>query len=324
MSIIGVDFGGEGGAWRSIMEFYSQLKAKGVDLSLINRNRRKSSRKVLGSLLFGHNILINGLDTLHYWDCIFLAFFKKDLSIYLHETSYMLDEFQKHDGFKFKFVERILAKRRILAVSHQAADHYRERFGNQQIEVVYETIAHSKPPSLDPSKTNIVMVGSINSRKGAELFAEVAGLARERHPDWVFHWAGMGNESLLGDAPVIRHGWQRDPANLLRQSQLFFLSSVDDPFPLACIEAFQWSIPCVAYRGTGTSEVIRKHAPDSVFDEYTAGAALRAIERSLANPETAAAFRQCYEEDLAPEVFTRRISSLFDIPDSQTDSPSNN
>jgi glycosyltransferase involved in cell wall biosynthesis len=315
LTVIGVDFMGPGGAWKSVWEMNHQMRERKIPTNLINRNRRKTRRKVLGSALFAKKIIINGLDTFHYWDCILLALLRKDSLVYLHETKYMVDSYQHNSPLKFRLIEHILANRKLLCVSKQASRYYKERFRTRETTVVYETVSENTQPVLDEAKVNIVMVGSIDQRKGAELFAKTAILAENLFPEWCFTWVGAGNATLLKDSPVVTMGWQKDPVQIIEKASLFFLSSVDDPFPLACIEALQHGIPCVVYKDTGTSELLGKEFPQCVYEDYTPESALEAIRTSLLQKPDPQLLKELYNEKLSPQVFTTRMLSILDIVD---------
>jgi glycosyltransferase involved in cell wall biosynthesis len=123
------------------------------------------------------------------------------------------------------------------------------------------------------------MVGSINERKGVELFSKVADLAAESHPNWQFHW--IGSKATMGELyqspKVTWHGWQWNPRDIVQQCDLFFLSSIDDPCPLAALEALHMGKRCVAYKKTGTAELIENLQGCSVYHEYEPRAALKAL-----------------------------------------------
>lgn len=161
------------------------------------------------------------------------------------------------------------------------------------------------------------MVGSINERKGVELFSKVADLAAKSHPSWQFHWIGSkATINELYESPMVTwHGWQWNPRDIVRQCDLFFLSSIDDPCPLAALEALHMGKGCVAYQATGTAELIKEVRGCAVFEEYNEDKALTALEVAYSNKcpsghaihETAIAI-----EMTRAELFHLNFNRLFD------------
>jgi glycosyltransferase involved in cell wall biosynthesis len=181
--------------------------------------------------------------------------------------------------------------------------------------VVYECPGDVEPLQLDQSKTHIVMVGSINERKGVELFSQVADLASVAHPDWQFHWIGSkATTSPLYQSPkVLWHGWQWNPRDIVRQCDVFFLSSIDDPCPLAALEALQLGKRCVAYRNTGTAELIEGLDGCAVFEDHQVSCAYvciqAALDHSISQLETNFEKRPC---NTNPIVFTDQLMACLD------------
>jgi len=265
--------------------------------------------------------LVNGLSTLSRWPVLLIALFRKDALIYLHETGYILDQFQKHRPFRYLLAAKILKRNPVLCVSKQAQAHYCTRFSSTRTHVVYECPGNIDPPVLDPQKIHIVMVGSINERKGAELFSRVADLAADSYPNFRFHWVGtMATLSkLYQSSNVTWHGWQWNPSAIVRQCNIFFLSSIDDPCPLAALEALHMGKGCIAFQETGTAELIRGVRCCSVFVEYSATSALSSLV------EVASSITSVNKSDLfssllmqtTPEYYVQNFLKIFshDFPD---------
>ncbi|SER37586.1 Glycosyl transferases group 1 [Streptomyces sp. yr375] len=86
----------------------------------------------------------------------------------------------------------------------------------------------------------------------------------------------------------------------LAASDVFFLSSVDDPMPLSVVEAVQQRLRTVTYHRVGSREVLEGVAGYRSFAEYTPEAALDALRRVL-------------DEEVS-ETDYRDVQELFDIP----------
>ena len=140
----------------------------------------------------------------------------------------------------------------------------------------------------------VVGCGSVDRRKGADLFLEVAQKADAGFgTSLMFIWIGDGPE--LGDlrTAVIASGlqdsvrfvgFQKAAARLVAAADVFFLPSREDPFPLVCLEAAQYGIPTVYFAGrTGISECIGTDA-GCALPALDTGAACRTIRMLSAQP----------------------------------------
>ena len=274
----------EGGDWRSIYFYARSRETAGEKIALIKPSGKRGLRQLIAAARYSPRIIVNGLGTLADWRILLLCWFRKDVRIYLHETRFILDSFQAGSPFRYRIIRAILKRNPVLCVSRKAEAHYRERFNASRTHVVYECPGAGESGRLDPARTHIVMVGSINKRKGAELFGRVADLAQVKHPGWKFHWVGglATMDKFYRSENVTWHGWHWSPMDVVLQCRVFFLSSIDDPCPLSAAEALQSGIRCVAYKDTGTVELIEGVPGCAVFDDYTPAAALDAIERVLA------------------------------------------
>lgn len=273
----------EGGDWRSIFYFAKRLEAKGEAVPLVQVGGKRGFRQTCAAAVFAPKLLVNGLGTLERWPILLICFCRKDVRIYLHETAYRFNQLQAHSPLRYRIIAKILSRNPVLCVSKQAEAYYQKRFGSSRTHVVYECPGDVVPQKIDPLHQNIVMVGSINERKGVELFSRVADLAADKHPNWKFHWVGSKAtmDQLYQSEKVTWHGWHWNPKDIIAQCDLFFLSSIDDPCPLAALEALHLQKRCVAFKDTGTAELIKDLKGCAVFSEYSEHEALSALDLSL-------------------------------------------
>ena len=304
----------EGGDWRSIYFWAKHLESSGKRIALVKPESKRGLRQSIAIACATPKIIVNGLSTLSSWRVLLICLLRKDAAIYLHETAYVLDGFQKEHPLWYRLFQRIAKNNPLLCVSKQAEKLYRERFGAKKTQVVYECPGESSTAvSIDSTKTNIIMVGSINERKGAELFSKVADLAKARHPDWAFHWVGTlaTMNALYRSEQVSWHGWHWNPASLLVDCELFFLSSIDDPCPLAALEAMHQGLRMVAYKDTGTAEIIHGLKGCAIFDDYSEQSALAAIEAALDAPSVSADIKAIAASTSSLDAFSERVHSAF-------------
>lgn len=281
--IIGYDFHSEGGAWRSIYKYFRHEEARGEKVMLIDRRKQGTFRQLLMAFLFSPRLLFNGMGTFMLWEGILACLIRKDILVYLHDTEYMISRFAWSHPFKFRFLKQILNRNRILVVSKQMRDYYQKKLGAQRCHVVREAVVLPSKPDFDPTHRHIVMVGSIDERKGVGLFSEVARLAREHGRNWRFHWVGALASQSLGELSPDVHwwGWQDSPTEFVRKADVFFLSSIDDPLPLACLEAISLGKRCLVYRGTGIAELLDGVVGCAVMEHYATEEAMRLMDTIL-------------------------------------------
>jgi glycosyltransferase involved in cell wall biosynthesis len=281
--LVGGDFHSEGGAWRSINFFYKTLEKPGVSVLLVDLRRSDGWKQWVCSLLFSPRIVVNGMAAVERWQVLVGLLFRKDAALYLHDTEYMLAALQQQKPLVYKFISYLLRERPVLCVSERMATLYRNRFRARHTEVVYELTELEPEPVLETGRLHIVMAGSLNRRKGYPLFVRTAELAAERGLPWTFHWVGgLGESDLAPISPAIRWwGWRDSTALILKQADVFFLSSIDDPQPLVCLEALSLGKRVVVYAETGSAEIVEGLPGCRVFAKHDSQSALAAIENAM-------------------------------------------
>jgi len=181
----------------------------------------------------------------------------------------------------------------------------------------YHPVERSNRPSRQPFK--VCGVGDPTYRKGVDWFVQVASLFERQAPGaYAFTWYGVAREDLarwnmqwtgrdcLG-SPVVWGGWTDQLGQMLRQQDAYFLSSREDPFPLAALEALACDLPVFTFDSSGTAEILPAEFVARDVEEVMAG--IRAYRermadyppgffRSLAQPHDALPFRQFTERRL--------------------------
>ena len=283
LAVVGSTFFSDGGDWRSIYAFFRTAQQEGRNVQLIDLRRSDGLKQLLAAGMFSPRVIVNAMASLMSWPCLLLCLLRRDVYVYLHETEFALDAARKTHPVRFRLFRRIMRRNPVLCVSHQAEALYRQQYGSTSTHVVYECARTPDTRSFRSGRVHIVMAGSMDERKGVTLFSRVAELAADHFPDWQFHWIGgrASERKLEQSARVTWHGWQPGVAVFLAQADVFLLSSVDDPCPLAALEALALHKRCVAYRNTGIAELIEGIAGCAVYDSYAPEAALAAVERAL-------------------------------------------
>ena len=148
--------------------------------------------------------------------------------------------------------------------------------------------------SLGLKKDTFVVLGcgTVYWRKGVDLFLETAKKTRQNGLNVDFVWIGNGPDldkhknalspaekqyiHLVGDLP--------DASSFIVAADLFFLSSREDPFPLVVLEAAQFGIPALCFKGTsGIVDFIKSDAGITV-DAFNVESAAATIAGLLKKP----------------------------------------
>jgi len=313
--LVGYDFQSEGGAWRSIHRYFRAVEAQGQAVTLIDRRKQGTFRQLLAAVCFSPKILFNGMGTFCRWEGIFSCLLRPDILIYLHDTAYMVEGYARQHPWKFRLFRRILRRNTILCVSEQMQEYYRKEFGVTRSHVVREAVALPTPPDFEPGFRHVVMVGSLDERKGVKLFSEAAEMAAAKNLPWKFHWVGaLASQSLGALSKNVRWwGWQDAPLEFVSRADLFFLSSVDDPLPLACLEAMALGKRCVVYRRTGIAELIDGVRGCAVFENYSASDAFRALEKVFSETPDSARLIQVALENASVSAFVAKIEQVIGL-----------
>jgi glycosyltransferase involved in cell wall biosynthesis len=311
--LVGGDFHSEGGAWRSIHAFYKYLDGSAQPGLLVDLRRGDGWKQWISSLLFAPRIVVNGMAAVERWRVLAGLAWRKDVAVYLHDTAYMLDALRRDKPWVYRCLARLLRNRPVLCVSKSMAELYRERFGAKNTIVVYEVTELDPEPKLDPGKLHLVMVGSLNRRKGYPLFLQTAEMAADRGMPWQFHWVGGLGEADL--APVSSFitwwGWRDSAAPIVKQADVFFLTSEDDPQPLACLEALALGKRAVVYAGTGSAELVDGLPGCRVFARHHVDDAFDAIRCALAEDPEMHLHREVLARYSDVGMFHRRLELVF-------------
>lgn len=131
-----------------------------------------------------------------------------------------------------------------------------------------------KELGLDPNTRLVAAVGSLNWRKGADLFLQVARHVKAAgHKDIHFAWIGGKQDSLafkealydiqrmdLADY-VSLIGIKSDMRGYFEAMEVLLLTSREDPFPLVCMEAALMERPIICFaQAGGMPEFVREDA----------------------------------------------------------------
>lgn len=200
---------------------------------------------------------------------------------WLHELDYVVGEFSTE-----KFVELSQDVDRFLVVSNAVSDMLRGLGVQRWIDVVHgfpklaEVEADGaawvrKGLGIPPDAFVVGGCGTIEWRKGVDLFLQLAARMGNDHPDVRFLWVGGRSPHAAAEFRRIRHdfdrldlggrmvfaGAQKHPQAFLAAMDIFALTSREDPFPLVCLEAASLGKPIVCFdRAGGMPEFVAHDA----------------------------------------------------------------
>ncbi len=123
-----------------------------------------------------------------------------------------------------------------------------------------------------PNNCRIVLsIGYADTRKGADLFVEIARQSLKTNTDLVFIWVGHADQNASNTAmqhirswglqdKVLFVGFDRDPLAYYAAAAVYALPSREDPFPNVVLEAAEVGLPVVAFDGaSGACDFVLEH-----------------------------------------------------------------
>ncbi len=112
-----------------------------------------------------------------------------------------------------------------------------------------------------PEDTQFVLsIAYVDSRKGADLFVEIAAEVLKTRPKTVFIWVGHAEAEMkqkvesrikqLGiQDSILFTGFDREPMIYYAAASVYALTSREDPFPNVVLESAEVGVPVIAFQG---------------------------------------------------------------------------
>ena len=203
---------------------------------------------------------------------------------YVHELSFQLWLARQYAPTGFR--EVLTRTRKFLAASNRVALTLQAEYGitPERIDVCHEFIPVTDAPpdpvrvrsirdelKATPTTRLVGSVGTVDWRKGTDLFIQLAKRVismQPDHDDTLFVWVGAPEEFWwekavhhdlvsLGIADRVRFtGPLDDPAPFLEAMDVFVLTSRADAFPVAALEAAAHRKPLVCFDAGGITEFL--------------------------------------------------------------------
>ncbi len=143
--------------------------------------------------------------------------------------------------------------------------------------------------NTEKNKEKIVtFLGRITNQKGPEYFVNVARMVINRMKNVHFVMAGNGELRNQMIDLCARYGISgrfhfagflngNEVSRMLRQSDLFIMPSVSEPFGIVPLEAMQENVPVIISRQSGVSELIRNVIKTDFWDVHAMADAVHGI-----------------------------------------------
>jgi glycosyltransferase involved in cell wall biosynthesis len=237
----------------------------------------------------------------------FLSFLQCPVITHVHELERVIRFFGERNE---SLVKRYTS--RFIAVSSAVANNLVKAHGipPEGVRVVHGFIPVSSQPlvsvpearasvrseiGVSPETPLVCGCGSIELRKGIEQFLDVAKIVVGTNPEAHFFWVGGGPaqiQEVAGKAAarglenrVHFLGAKPDVATYYAASDVFFLSSLEDPFPLVVMEAALQGVPVVCFRDSGGAPEFVEPDAGLVAPGFDLNAMASHISSLLRSPE---------------------------------------
>ncbi len=170
-------------------------------------------------------------------------------------------------------------------------------------------------------------IGSVDARKGVDLFVETAEriLAKPNDKDIRFVWVGAGGmreymEQKIAKAglqeKIIFTGGRKNPYPYLKLFNIGLMTSRDDPFPRSVMEMAAFGAPIICFREAGgATEFVADDAGiilDSLSAEDMAGALMRLMADTDLSERFSIAGRRKAREEYNTGVIGARATAFLD------------
>ena len=240
--------------------------------------------------------------------------------VYVHETEWVFDYESSRVAERHEQLLEVLPHIEMLCVSEGQAAMYRALGARTRVVLnttpgLAGSIARRKESEAEEIVT-VLMAGTVQERKGVALFSAVADAAHDLGLPYRFQWAGRLTPRLNEGTRLSEHvNWLGELSrpqleDCLATAGVFFLSSADDPMPLAALEAVRAGTRIVTYSRVGTAEVLDGVAGYEHFNEYNVDSALAAIGRVLQSEPDYEALEERLDQFDA-RAFMRRMALAF-------------
>ena len=241
--------------------------------------------------------------------------------LHVHELKTVIDEFVPNlKEYDHKIIHYIVPSE---LNKNTLIDHF--QINETKISIVRETstLISVKKPKINDNRLKIIMCGGAYWRKGDDLFVQIAAKVIEQIKNSDFYWIGhISDERLrvnLADAEKLNitdhiHFIQETitPENWMSNANLFMLTSREDPFPLAAIEAGLLGLPIICFqKATGIAEVIHEECTIPYLDVDKMATKIIELLHNKTKREQLGEENKLYFETLTPRNIAHQVLSIL-------------
>ena len=226
----------------------------------------------------------NNISILHshrYKETILASLLKVNLKIpILIKTTHGIKEnysfIKKFKKFLYNFIDHafsILFVDKIICVSNEIKNKQNKIYSEKKLETIHNCVevANLQERTLKNKNNKEIIIGCIGRLvpiKRISLFIQAAVLINKEIPETKFLIVGDGPErkklenlvsKLDAKDYVYFTGFQNDPISLLREFDLYILSSIHEGIPTVVLEAMALEVPVVATNVGGLPEIIENN-----------------------------------------------------------------
>lgn len=266
---------GETYVWHQPLGWLSKVSHKLITSSKkqqLNKHQRqiiRSVRKKKVDLVYGNTVLVAPM--------IEALRLSVPSILHVHELKYNVEQYGRSPALKPVLEQADL----IITVSQLVYNyfHKEQKINKDRLRLVHEFTASSSVSAVQkdvlqqlPKDAFIVGgCGTINWRKGTDLFVQVAHRVLSEDKDQAIYFVWLGGNLKHSNYYEIQHdidklGWtdrilfvgsHSNPQDYFARFDLFLMTSREDPFPLVCLENAQLGNPIICFNGAvGSTEFI--------------------------------------------------------------------
>jgi glycosyltransferase involved in cell wall biosynthesis len=222
-------------------------------------------------------------------------------SSYLTHDNY--ERFYKHDKYREKLQNnRYSNLDGIYFVSNDSMEEFKEVLGEYpNMHVIHNIIdsdsvkkkAQEQPALPQSSRFSFSAVGSLMAVKGFDRLIRASGIVRDRGYNFELQIVGAGVEEhnlkkltrdLDLESRVVFHGFVKNPYPVMKNSDVFVMSSVSEALPTVLCEAMILGVPSLVTNCSGCRGLVG-HGEYGLMAEQNDSDLAEKMIRYMENPE---------------------------------------
>ena len=193
--------------------------------------------------------------------------------------------------------------------------------------VIPNSLPFYPPHGSSCENKQVIFVGRLNEQKGLEYLVDIWAKVNRKHPDWVLHMYGDGEQKQLLSQMIKEAGLERviisyPPTPMIKdkylESSIFLLTSRFEGFGMVIIEAMACGLPVVSFDCPwGPAEIIRNGEDGFLVEYLNTDETAQRVCQLIENPELrktmgmqARVNVQRYNRDVVMKQWTDLFESL--------------